>query len=479
MISSIQAQKYVNWELCLVNDASSVSYVQKIIKQVAKNDSRIKFTTNNTRTHIAQATNIAVDMARGDYLALVDHDDELDCLALQKVAKCLQSYPNIDMLYTDEDLIDEEGRHIPPNPKPAWSPDHFLSNMYTGHLGVYRRKLIDQIGRFRIGFEGSQDYDLVLRLTEKRILICHLPQVLYHWRCALNSVAFSYENKPYAFKAGQKALQEAISRRQESGCVELLAGYPGHYRILFTPPEVKVTIFFCGPADKEDIKSAYSICQSHKKIADFYFSIGLPNNDFIKNAMGDIFLFLHPKIRPLSADWLDQLAAQAVRKNTGVVSGLWLDQEGNVLHSGVYLGVEGLWRYSHYGFASDNPGFFGRLLDMTNYLAVGQECFAVQRQKFYQVNGFTENMDSSKGIDLCLKLYANEKFNFVVPWIKFLFISANKLNYLRYQAEDPFISRWQYLLEGDPFYHPALSKERIFENVKTDKDLLRPRFSWS
>ncbi len=230
-LDSVLAQLYPDWELCIADDASTDPTVRKVLEEYKARDARIRVVFRQENGHISASSNSALEMATGEFVALLDHDDELAENALYENAVLLNEHPDADMIYSDEDKITEEGKRHSPFFKPDWSPDTFLSQMYTCHLGVYRTELVRRIGGFRVGFEGSQDYDLVLRLTDKTEKIYHIPKVLYHWRTIHGSTALAHESKNYAYKAGLKAIKEALDRRNEGGWVENVVNYPGQYLV--------------------------------------------------------------------------------------------------------------------------------------------------------------------------------------------------------------------------------------------------------
>jgi glycosyltransferase involved in cell wall biosynthesis len=228
-IESVLAQTYGKWELCIA-DASTKDDVKKCLKEYAGKDSRIRVKFLDKNLGIAGNSNEALSLATGEYMALLDHDDELSPDALYEVAKLLQNHPDADMIYSDEDKIDLRGKRSNPFFKPDWSPDTFLSYMYTCHLGVYRKSIVDEIGGFREGFEGSQDYDLTLRFVEKARGICHVPRILYHWRTAPGSTAMDLDKKGYAHNSGEKALMDYLGRNGIDAAIEEGA-WPTSYRV--------------------------------------------------------------------------------------------------------------------------------------------------------------------------------------------------------------------------------------------------------
>ena len=220
-IQSVIAQIYPHWQLCLADDASTDSYVREILERYSDQDSRIQVIYREQNGHISAASNSALEIASGEFIALLDHDDLLAPDALYRVVELLNQNPSADMIYSDEDKVDENYYLSNPFFKPDWCPDSFLSKMYTCHLGVYRHSVVKEIGGFREGYEGSQDYDLVLRFSEKTSQILHLPKILYHWRLHENSTALNRDAKPYTDMTSVKALTEAILRRKEPGKVEV------------------------------------------------------------------------------------------------------------------------------------------------------------------------------------------------------------------------------------------------------------------
>ncbi|GGE39302.1 hypothetical protein GCM10011391_17600 [Pullulanibacillus camelliae] len=235
-IQSVRQQQYPYWELCIADDASDHPHVQRILRDYEAMDERIKVHYRQINGHISEASNTALRLATGEFILLLDHDDELSEDALYDVANALNRFPNADMLYSDEDKLDHEGKRCYPFLKPDWSPETFLSHMYTCHLGVYRTTIARKIGGFRKGFEGAQDYDFVLRFTEITDRVIHIPKILYHWRMHEKSTAVNVNAKTYAFAAGKRALQEALQRRGEGGWVESSYYYPGQYRVRYPCP---------------------------------------------------------------------------------------------------------------------------------------------------------------------------------------------------------------------------------------------------
>ncbi|RDH50419.1 glycosyltransferase family 2 protein, partial [Fischerella thermalis] len=229
-IESVRNQIYSNWELCIADDASTESHIYEILTHYSQLDSRIKVVFRTENGHISAASNSALELATGDYIALLDHDDELAINALFENAQLINRYPEADFIYSDEDKIDSKGKRFSPCFKPDWSPEYFYSCMYTCHLGVYRTSIVREIGGFRSEYNGSQDYDLVLRFIEKTKNIFHIPKILYHWRSISASAASGSQAKPWAYTAGRKALESMLERSIYPGRVEETPN-PGIYRV--------------------------------------------------------------------------------------------------------------------------------------------------------------------------------------------------------------------------------------------------------
>ncbi|NLF24333.1 MAG: glycosyltransferase, partial [Deltaproteobacteria bacterium] len=254
-LGSVLEQAYPFWELCVADDASTDPQIVRILKSYAQKDSRIKVVMRPENGHISAASNSALDLATGEFVALLDHDDVLAPHALYEVALALNQDTNLDMIYSDEDKIDQCSWRMEPAFKGAWSPEYFFSFMYIGHLLVLRRELVERVGRFRIGFEGSQDYDLALRVTALSRKVAHLPQILYHWRSHAGSVAGDLGAKPYAFEAAKKALREALEQAGLKQPEVNDTWVPGVYRTteaLSRPPKVSVLVYFFEEGDLEN-----------------------------------------------------------------------------------------------------------------------------------------------------------------------------------------------------------------------------------
>ncbi|MFC0271917.1 glycosyltransferase [Metabacillus herbersteinensis] len=353
-IDSVREQYYPYWELCIADDASTVPHVKTVLNEYSAIDSRIKVVYRNENGHISLATNSALQLATGDYIAFLDHDDELSVDALYENAVLINKYENVGMIYSDEDKIDINGKRSFPFFKPDWSPDTFLSNMYTCHLGVYKTKLVRESGGIREGFEGSQDYDFVLRFTERTTNIYHIPKILYHWRMLPNSTSINPNSKKYAFEAGRKAIQEALERRGEGGHVIQSPFYLGQYRVVYPCSEnrlisiiiykeemlknlgVYLDIIFKNtdyPNLEVILVDSNKILLELSDVVDFWIkkeparlriiqlNRELNGSEFKKmiNECAELLVFLEKSFKLNHQDWLKDMAGFCLRKSIGAV----------------------------------------------------------------------------------------------------------------------------------------------------------------
>ena len=428
--------------MCIADDASTDPTVRKVLEEYRARDPRIRVVFRQENGHISASSNSALDMAMGEFIALLDHDDEIAEDALYENAALLNEHPDADMIYSDEDKMTEEGKRHSPFFKPDWSPDTFLSQMYTCHLGVYRTEIVRSIGGFRCGFEGSQDYDLVLRLTERTQKIYHIPKVLYHWRSIPGSTALAPESKDYAHKAGLKALQEALARRGEEGWVEGVRNYPNHYIVhypLRKEPLISILIPTrdnpeCLDACLHSIttKTTYSnyeilvldngsIQEKTKSVMDNWrrkepakiriipldipFNFSRLNNLGANHSRGDLLLLLNDDVTVMTSEWLQEMAGQASRSHIGVVGAQLLYPDDTIQHAGVILGMGGIASHSHCHANADSPGYYGWLLAVTNYAAVTGACLMVKKDLYLSLKGLDESLAVAyNDVDFCLRL---------------------------------------------------------------------------
>lgn len=504
-LNSVLGQLYPHWELCIADDASTAKHIRRILKKHAARDRRIRVVFREGNGHISAASNSALALATGEYIALLDHDDELTPDALYEIASLVNRQPDVDMIYSDEDKIDTQGKRHSPFFKPDWSPDTFLSLMYTCHLGVYRTALVRRIGGFREGFEGSQDYDLVLRLTEHTERIRHVPKVLYHWRSIPASSAANFQTKGYAQDAGLRAIREALQRRGEEASVEPVEGVSGRYRVKYRfqgRPRVSIVI------PTRDLSAFLETClrSIFEKTAYEHFEVIVVDNDSrepetldlfrrwkekepsrfrvaplpiafnfpalinegVRNAEGDLVLLLNNDIEVVSENWLSEMTAQALRPRIGAVGVKLLYPDDTVQHAGVVLGIGGVAGHSHKYSANNRPGYFDRLRITANCAAVTAACLMVKRSRFLEVGGFDEALSVSfNDVDFCIKLLNAGYYNLCLSHLTLYHHESQTRGpedtvekQIRFKGEiDLMKERWGSLLKNDPFYSPHLTRD--------------------
>ncbi|MBO9998231.1 MAG: glycosyltransferase [Cyanobacteria bacterium SID2] len=430
-IESVLQQTHPNWELCISDDASSAE-IREILQGYARRDNRIKLNFRPSRGGICRNSNDALNLVTGEFTALLDHDDLLETTAIQEVINILDRHPNTDFIYTDEDKIDVDGNRFQPFHKPNWSPETFLSRMYTCHLGVYRTTLLRELGGFREGFEGSQDYDLVLRLTERTRQIVHLPKILYHWRFHSHSTASGIEVKPHAANAAKRAIEEALQRRKEPGKVIPIPDSPGFHLVRYEICEFrKVSIVLEIPHSGDSLdgclKSLFEISTypdfdvilySHSSISDgvlsvlttwqiresrrirYYVFDNISDSQqcqrlAVEKATGSYVLFFNSTIRLETPDCLEAMVEQAQREEIGAVGVRIVDRFDRIVDAGVSID-SGNVTFLDRGTPNSEWGAFGFLRTMNNVDAVSG--LALMSRK-----SLVDRIQDS-GINFCLKL---------------------------------------------------------------------------
>ena len=505
-IDSILNQVYTNWELCMADDASTDPNVKKILTEYQQLDERIRVVFREQNGHISEATNSALAIATGEFVALLDNDDELAINAFYEVVKVLNENPELDLIYSDEDKIDMDGNRSDPAFKPDWSPDLLLGTNYISHLGVYRRSILEEIGGFRKGYEGSQDYDLVLRFTEKttKERITHIPKVLYYWRMLPTSTAVDQGSKGYAFEAGLRAVQDALVRRGINGHATHGAAN-GLYDVYYDIESEKlVSIIIPTKNGYKDVQRCvssiiekttyqnYEIIMADNGSTDpkmhelyakfeqqlpgrfFVESIDIPfnfstiNNRAAKKAHGEYLLFLNNDTEVITENWLTLMVSFAQQERIGCVGAKLLYPSGIIQHAGVILGLGGVAGHGHYGYPHGDLGYFGRLAINVNYSAVTAACLLMKKADFDAVGGFEEAFTVAfNDVDLCLKVQALGRDNVWLHEAELYHFESQTRGYddkgkkkKRFEQEKVMMEeKWGPLIENDPFYNPNLTRD--------------------
>ena len=498
-IQSVQNQIYPNWELCIADDASPKPHIRSILTEYSKLDSRIKVKFRTDNGNISAASNSALELVTGEYIALLDHDDEFAIDALFENAKLINQHPEADFIYSDEDKINTKGKRSHPCFKPDWSPEYFYSCMYTCHLGVYRTSIIRDIGGFRSTYDGSQDYDLVLRVVENTQNIYHIPKVLYHWRIIPSSAASSTQAKPWAYTAGKKALQAMIERSPYPGYVEETFN-PGIYRVrrnLIGKPLVSIIIPSAGKKIDtpkgtvcflEDcirsikqlstywhyeiiVVDGYDISESTKDViaspcvqlvhCHEQFNSSMRINAGVAKAKGQFLLLLNDDTKVLSPDWLESMLELAQQTEIGAVGAKLLSPEGRIQHTGVIF-LEGHPCHAFYGFDRENPGYYCSNIVSKNYLAVTSACLMIRQEVFQQLGGLDEQFALNyNDVDLCLKAHQAGYRNVVTPYAQLIhYKSVNRHKGVTPGELSALTNKWNKYLNSigaDTYYNPNLS----------------------
>ena len=446
-IQSVQNQTYDNWELCLVDDCSTDARVRETLRQF-EGVERIKIKYRSENGHISRTTNDGIAMAEGEFVALLDCDDLYAENALYEIAKKLNEDHTLDFIYSDEDKLSEDGtKRRNPFFKPDWSPDTFMSLMYTCHLAVYRKSLLDEMGGLRVGLEGSQDYDLVLRVMEKTNRIGHVPKILYHWREREESTANDISAKPYIIETTKKAKLEALERRGVKGHLEYIKDIVmfrvvyevvGNPRVSIIIPSkdnydilkqcltsirketkyqnYEIIVVDNGSAEETHAKYTQMCkeleCKYHYAPMEFNFSkmcnIGAHLAD------GQFLLFLNDDIRVEGAEWLERMLGHAQQPHTGAVGCKLIYPNTNLIqHVGVVSFMVGP-GHAFQRINDDLNCYWGRNKLEYNYSAVTGACLMIDRNKYDQVGGFSEQLPVAyNDIDLCFNLVEAGYYNVV------------------------------------------------------------------
>lgn len=507
-VASVLAQKYRYWELCIVDDASTDPAVREYLSSLKDRRIRVKFAEENKG--IAEASNAAAAFATGDYLLLMDNDDELHPEALSSFYYNLLK-TNADIIYSDMDMIDENGEHSAPLYKPDWSPDLMLSQMYIGHLLGFKRELFKKCGGFRSEFNGAQDYDLFLRMTEHTQKITHVSKVLYSWRTLPTSTAVNADAKPYAQTAGQNAIQAYMDRVYGEGYAtvcetENLFVYDVRYNLAEKPlvsiiiptkdhaEDLKIAIdsifentsydhfemiVLDNHSEKEETRQYFTeLMETHDNVriveASYKFNWSKLNNHGIREAKGDVFVFLNNDVKIIEPSWLERLAEQAVQPKTGAVGGLLLFEDGTIQHAGVVVGMGGWADHVYRGMQPVHQGTpFISPMVRRNVTAVTGACMAVSREVIEKIGGFDEHfIVCGSDVEICIRAIQQGYKNVYVPQVKLYHYEsktrdAQDIPKIDFELSDIMYSG--YRKGGDPYYNRNLKIDTCIPEVKEEE----------
>lgn len=501
-LDSVLAQTYPHWELCVADDASPDPRVGEVLAEYAARDARIKVLRRPTNGHISAASNSALDMATGDYVALLDHDDEIAPHALYLVAKAINEVPSLRLLYSDEDKIDEQGNRFDPYFKPDWNPELLTSQNYLCHLSVYETGLLRELGGFRVGFEGSQDHDLALRACARltRGEIGHIPHILYHWRAIPSSTALSGAAKSYTDDAGVRAITDYLQARGETSAtveavtggyrVRRVVGSDGPLVSLVIPtrdrvellrmsvgsilehtryPNFEIVIVDNQSSDADALAYMEEVARDPRVRVlrhDAPFNYSRINNAAVRACRGRVIGLVNNDIQVVDGDWLEEMLALALRPEYGAVGAMLYYPDDRIQHAGVVPGIGGVAGHAYVGQPRGMPGQHNRAQLAQNLSAVTAACLLVRREVFDQVGGLDERFEVAfNDVDFCLRVAALGYLNVWTPWAELYHHESASRGYedspeklARFMGEvGRMQARWGASLSRDPAYNPNLS----------------------
>ena len=507
-IESVIDQDFDDWELILVDDFSPTESGPIVIGHYAQDDPRIRLIERDTNGHIAVASNDGVEAASGEFIALLDHDDLLAPTALSRVAAAIAAYDDVDYVYTDEDKVGEDGWTYSTFHKPDWSPERLRGQMYSSHLSVLRTSLVREVGGFRQGFEGSQDHDLVLRVTEKARRVVHVPEVLYHWRAVEGSTAVDIEAKPYANDAGLRAVQEHLDRvgiraravaGAESGryTVERVldparrisvvvptmgqsAVIQGESRFLVVDAvrsalartdheDIEVVVVHDTPTPQRVLDELHEVAGDRLVLVPFDapFNFSTKINLGVSHATGDRLVFLNDDVEAISQGWLEQLVAPLDEPDVGLTGSKLYYADQTVQHAG-HAYFNGGYHHPFRFRTRDEAGPFGELLVSREVTGVTAACAAMRRDTYFEVGGFTETLPGNfNDVDLCYKVAA--------AGYRTLFVANSELFHYESQTRVAQVAEWERLAVvgrwGTPTEDAYLRSELAMPNLRRVREL--------
>ena len=504
MLDSVRRQSYQNWELCLSDGSGEDSPIAEILKEYTKKDSRIQVKNNKKQLHISDNTNVALDMATGDYIAFMDHDDLLTPDALYECVAEVNEYPDTELIYTDEDKITMDGEeYFFPHFKSDFNLDMLCTTNYFCHLVVVKKELYQAAGKLDGEYDGAQDYDFVLRCVENTDKIRHIPRVLYHWRACEGSTADSAENKSYIVDAGAKAVR-AHYRRMGIEAEVIPTKYPGMYRTKYpvkqtpkvsviipnkdhtddlikclrsirernTYENIEILVVENNSQKKKTFKDYRRIMHEYPKVKVLYwkgegFNYPEINQYGIDHAAGEYLLFLNNDTEMIGSDCIKEMLSYCMREDVGAVGARMYYEDGTLQHGGVIIGLGGVAGHAFLGMDGDSPGYFARAQVIHDLSAVTAACMMIKKRVYEEVGGFDPKFAVAfNDVDLCLKIRKAGYLIVYDPYAELIHYESKSRGYEdteekieRFNREIKlFQTRWKELLEkGDPYYSPNLT----------------------
>ena len=502
MIESLIVQTYSNWELCIVNASPDNEEMQKVLAEYSAGDSRVRFCNLKENLGIAENTNRAFAMTKGEFVGLLDHDDLLAPNALYEIVKILQDHPQADALYTDEDKVTTElDEHFQPHLKPDFNLDLLRSNNYICHFFVVRKSIVEKAGGFRKEFDGAQDYDFIFRCTENAGEVLHVPEILYHWRTHKASTADNPASKMYAFEAGKRAIEAHLKRTGTKGEVSHTQDL-GFYRVKY-PVQGKplVSVIIPNKDEKETLQTCLEMLEKNTGYQNFEiiivennsttdeifryykelsgnrkihllrwgkeFNYSAINNFAVAHAKGEYLLFLNNDVKSINSDWLEEMLGVCQRPEVGGVGAKLIYPDNTIQHAGCVIGMGGIAGHMFVDMPADRTGYLHKASLLQDMSAVTAACLLMKKEVFEQAGGFTEELAVAfNDVDLCLKVRKNGYLIVYDPYVKLYHMESktrgaedSKEKVRRFQTEIEYMRcHWIDILKnGDPCYNKNLS----------------------
>jgi len=503
-IKSIEEQWYTNWELCIADDSSTNPKTIHYLNGIKNPNIKITFLKENL--NISEASNAALSLATGEYIALMDNDDEITIDAFYEIIRVINTH-DAEFIYSDEDFITTEGQCTNPHFKPDFSPDLLLSHNYITHFTCFSKKLLDNIGYFDSKFDGSQDYDLFLRLTEKTTKIHHIQKVLYHWRMLETSTSINSDVKPEAMERGKKVLESALQRRNIEGIV-LHNNISHHFRVKYTIKDNPLVSIIMPFKDKPELlemsitsilkKTTYTnfeligisnnstepktfkmmenLASKDKRIHFYEYNVEFNYADINNHAVntyarGEHILLLNNDIEIITNEWIESMLEHSQRKEVGCVGAKLYYPNNTIQHAGIIIGLGGYAGHSHKMHPRSDPGYFNRLQSVQNLSAVTAACLMIKKDIYIEINGMNaiDFKVAYNDVDFCLRVQECGYYNIFTPHAEMYHHESISRGYettpekiARFQTEkDALFKRHTYILEhGDPYYNPNLTHSK-------------------
>ena len=512
LLESITEQTYENWELCLADGSpEKAEYLEDLIQPLGD---KIKYKLLSENKGISGNSNEALKLVTGDFIALLDHDDIIPKFALYEIVKTINENPDVDFIYTDEDkILEENEKRISPHFKQDYAIDTLRSYNYICHFSIFKKELMDKLGGFNSEFDGSQDYDLILRATEQAKHIVHIPKILYNWRISSTSVASGAAAKPYAYEAAKRAILASIERHGIQGAKVEDSRIIGLYKVTYpVKGEPKISIIIPNKDHKKDLKRCIkSILKStyknyeiiivennskEKNIFKYYkkleknpnikiekceisiFNYSKLNNYGASKANGEYFVFLNNDTKIITNNWLETIISNCQREEIGAIGAKLIYKNKRIQHAGVVLNLTGTAGHVNWNEKENNPGYFGRIMIQQNVSAVTGALLGVSKKTFDQVNGFDETFPIAyNDVDFCLKIQDIGKLITYNPYIEAYHYESQSRGYEDTEEkqkrlkkeENKLKKKWKkYFDVTDKYYSP---------NLRTDVPNMRIKFN--